>query len=107
MTTFQSPINLSVPVFNIYNDSFSSIIANDQIAHLSLQKMAEAAKKEQKVFKSLAEPLIDGLIDIAPSWPTTNDIMTLDADSSRTPGLTFGLQGPVNVHRGALLLVPQ
>ena len=30
-----------------------------------------------------------------------------DADSSRPPGLTSGLQGSVNVHRGALLLVPQ
>ena len=30
-----------------------------------------------------------------------------DADSSRAPGLTSGLQGSVNVNRGALLLVPQ
>ena len=30
-----------------------------------------------------------------------------DADSSRTPGLTSALQGSVNVHRGAVLLVPQ
>ena len=30
-----------------------------------------------------------------------------DADSSRVPGLTPGLQGSVNVHRGAVLLVPQ
>ena len=30
-----------------------------------------------------------------------------DAESSRAPGLTSGLQGSVNVHRGALLLVPQ
>ena len=30
-----------------------------------------------------------------------------DADSSRVPGLTSGLQGSVNVHRGALLLMPQ
>ena len=29
-----------------------------------------------------------------------------DADSSRAPGLTSGLQGSVNVHHGALLLVP-
>ena len=29
------------------------------------------------------------------------------ADSSRAPGLTSGLQGSVNVHRRALLLVPQ
>ena len=30
-----------------------------------------------------------------------------DADSSRAPGLTSGLQGSVNVHHGALLLMPQ
>ena len=30
-----------------------------------------------------------------------------DAYSSRAPGLTSGLKGSVNVHRGALLLVPQ
>ena len=30
-----------------------------------------------------------------------------DAYSSRAPGLTSGLQGSVNIHRGALLLVPQ
>ena len=30
-----------------------------------------------------------------------------DADSSRAPGLTSGLQGSVNVHHGTLLLVPQ
>ena len=30
-----------------------------------------------------------------------------DADSSRAPGLTSGLQGSLNIHRGALLLVPQ
>ena len=29
------------------------------------------------------------------------------ANSSRAPGLTSSLQGSVNVHRGALLLVPQ
>ena len=30
-----------------------------------------------------------------------------DADSSRAPGLTSGVQGSVNVYRGAVLLVPQ
>ena len=30
-----------------------------------------------------------------------------DADSAWAPGLTSALQGSVNVHRGALLLVPQ
>ena len=30
-----------------------------------------------------------------------------DANFSQAPGLTSGLQGTVNFHRGALLLVPQ
>ena len=30
-----------------------------------------------------------------------------DADSSRAPGLTSGLQGSMNAQRGALLLMPQ
>ena len=30
-----------------------------------------------------------------------------DADTSRAPGPASGFQGSVNVHRGALLLVPQ
>ena len=30
-----------------------------------------------------------------------------DAESSRAAGLTSGLQGSMNVHRGAVLLVPQ
>ena len=30
-----------------------------------------------------------------------------DADSSRASGLNSGLQGSMNAHRGALLLVPQ
>ena len=29
-----------------------------------------------------------------------------DTDSTRAPGLTYVLQGSMNVHRGALLLVP-
>ena len=30
-----------------------------------------------------------------------------NADSSQTPGLTYGSQGSVNVHCGAQLLMPQ
>ena len=30
-----------------------------------------------------------------------------DADSSQAPGLTSGLHGSMDVHRGVLLLVPQ
>ena len=34
-------------------------------------------------------------------------ILTDFTDSSRAPCLTSGLQGSVNVHRGAIFLVPQ
>ena len=38
---------------------------------------------------------------------TDSDILTSFLDSSRAPGLSSGLQGSMDVHRGALLLVPQ
>ena len=38
---------------------------------------------------------------------TLRHVAGIHGDSSREPGLTSGLQGSVNVHRGALLLVPQ
>ena len=50
------------------------------------------------------------------SWPSINCKGLLGGNptvgqstctSSRAPGLNSGLQGSVNVHRGALLLVPQ
>ena len=62
------------------------------------------------------------IIDLDDSWSKVSSIYTFvvsrafmagaasqagDADSSRAPGLTSGLQGSVNVHRGTLLLVPQ
>ena len=48
--------------------------------------------------------LVWTIIQFTKSWTL---LIAGDADSSRAPGLTSGLQGSVNVHRGALLLVPQ
>ena len=76
-TTFLRPINMSVPAFQFYNHSFQQIIANDQESHLSLKRMAKAAKQDQKIFKNLAEPLIDGRIDIlSTSLTDMNSIIT-------------------------------
>ena len=44
---------------------------------------------------------------VSRAFMTGEDSQAGNADSSRAPGLTSGLQGSVNVHRGALLLVPQ
>ena len=76
-TTFLRPINMSVPAFQFYNHSFQQILANDRESHLSLKRMAKAAKQDQKIFKNLAEPLIDGRIDIlSTSLTDMNSIFT-------------------------------
>lgn len=67
----------TIPDFKFYNHSISQVLANDQKAHLSLKKMASAVKSNRKIFRTLAEPLIDGQILIPQSWPSTSDIMTL------------------------------
>ena len=83
-TTFPKPINLSVPEFQFYNHSFSSIVANDQKAHLSLKKIAKAVKNDQKIFKTLAEPLIDGVITISADWPDLNAIIAFSSLGAAT-----------------------
>ena len=50
-------------------------IADDRKGHLSLKKMAEAARYESVVFRSLTEPLLSGDIAINQTWPTTDNII--------------------------------
>jgi hypothetical protein len=40
------------------------MLASDQIDHLSLIKMVTAAKSDEKMFQNLAEPLLDGKIEL-------------------------------------------
>ena len=47
-------------------------MVKDQQALLSLKKTAKVAKKEGIIFQDLAEPLLDGQIDIENSWPNLN-----------------------------------
>jgi hypothetical protein len=51
-------VNVSVPDFELHKQKFNSILASDQIDHLSLIKMVNAAKSDEKIFQSLAEPLL-------------------------------------------------
>lgn len=67
---------MSIQDFKFYNHSISQVLANDQKAHLSLRKIASAVKSDRKIFRTLAEPLIDGQILIPQSWPSTSDIKT-------------------------------
>ena len=76
-TTFTTPVDITLPNMNIYNHSFSSMIATDNKLHLSLKRIAQAAKEDRKIFTSLAEPLLDGEIDVDDSWPNTESIISI------------------------------
>lgn len=51
--------------------------------------MAEAAKKYERIFKQLSEPLIDGLINIPSSWPDTNAILIFTTMGGTVVSLIF------------------
>lgn len=88
-TIFPKPIDLKVPLFKIFNHSMDKVIADDHRYQLSLNKMAEAAKKDETIFKQLSEPLIDGLINIPSSWPDTNAILIFTTMGGTVVSLIF------------------
>lgn len=75
-STFQTPVNVTIPSLKLYEHQMSNVIAADSKAHLSLSKIAELARKDKTIFQSLTEPLLDGVIQIPSDWPTTNDVIT-------------------------------
>lgn len=78
-STFLSPLNVTVPQFNIYNHEMSKVLADDVKNHLNLSKMVEIAKNDDIVFQTLAEPILDGQLAIKADWPDFNGILTLVA----------------------------
>ena len=52
----------------------TSILVADQEQHLSLTKMARAARKDERIFKTLTEPLLTGDIQLQSEWPDINAI---------------------------------
>ncbi|CAC5416622.1 unnamed protein product [Mytilus coruscus] len=76
-TTFTDPADITLPNLHFYNHTFNSVIAQDNNLHLSLKRIAKAAKADSKIFTSLSEPLLDGEIDIDDSWPYTNEMISL------------------------------
>ena len=64
---FKSPLQVDVPKFTIYNHSISQVLANDNKAHLNLQKMAKSAKENSMIFSTLTESLLSGDISLKDS----------------------------------------
>ena len=78
-TMFKTNYNFSIPHFKLYQHEMTNVLANDKKEHLSLSKMVVKAKKDETIFQSLAEPLLDGQINVPQSWPNASDIMVIVA----------------------------
>lgn len=75
-TTFNTEIPIQTPFFKLYNHKMSEVIAADMPKHLSLRKMANAVKKDQVIFQSMVDPLLDGTITTAEAWSIVPQIIT-------------------------------
>ncbi|KAJ8315285.1 hypothetical protein KUTeg_007435, partial [Tegillarca granosa] len=76
-TTFSKPIDITIPQFKIFNHVFSKVVAQDQQSHLSLKRMAKAAAKDQTIFSTLSDSLLDGQITINSTWPSLSELLTI------------------------------
>ena len=70
-------MNISVPAFEIYEHDFSQSIADDKKTDLSLKKIATAAKKDQKIFTSLAHSVASGAIALPSTWNSHSTIILI------------------------------
>ena len=61
-STFSQPLNVSLKPFHLYSHEFSSLMVNDKLNHLNLDKMVTAAKEDKLIYSSLAEPLLESNI---------------------------------------------
>ena len=57
-TSFSSPVDPKIPKFDIYEHNFSNIIADDKETQLSLKVVAQRAKSQQKVYKTLSHKIL-------------------------------------------------
>lgn len=76
-TNFRTALNITIPKLKLYEHEMSNVLAADTKAHLSLSKMAAVAKKDEVIFQSLTEPLLENQIQLSSDWPDMNDILLL------------------------------
>ncbi|XP_062585333.1 uncharacterized protein LOC134246997 [Saccostrea cucullata] len=89
---FEEFIQVKLPNFIIFNHSFSQYVANDKNQHLSLKRIAQAVKRDGKVFKTLTDSMIAGQVEFAvDNWPDTSGILAIIATSVASFGLIFGI----------------
>ena len=57
-TLFDTPLNFTIPSFQFYEHDFHHRVASDQTLHLSLKHIAEDAKVNNTIYRSLSEPML-------------------------------------------------
>lgn len=57
--TFAVPLNISIKPFKLFDHQFSNVIANDRVDQLNLDKMVAAAKEDQIIYNTMADPILD------------------------------------------------
>lgn len=76
-TYFTKAVNVTIPDFKIYNHKFKEVLASDKTDHLSLKRMVNAAKKDEMIFQTLSEPILDGQLQVNQRWPDLNGYLGL------------------------------
>ena len=84
--TFPTPLNVSVKPFLYFNHEFSKLVANDQRAHLNLDRAVARAKENKVIFQDLAEPFLNS--EFSGSSDATFNIVSIIAISISTLGIT-------------------
>ena len=74
---FNTSVNVSVPDFDIYEHDFSKVIADDRKTDLSLKKIAEAARSDQRVFTSLAHSVVTCAISLLLYWNSQSTVILI------------------------------
>lgn len=57
--TFAEPLNITIKPFRLFDHKFSNVIANDRVDQLNLDKMVAAAKEDQIIYNTMADPILD------------------------------------------------
>lgn len=73
---FNASVPLSLPNFTFYSHEISNVLTADAKTHLNLKKLADAAEKDQLIFKTLHEPLLAGEISLQSEWPDKSAIFS-------------------------------
>ena len=62
-TVFPTPLNISIKPIRYFDHEFSNLIANDQRAHLNLDRVIQRAKENKVIYQNLVEPFLNSEIN--------------------------------------------